>query len=182
MAEANFCKLRIHLKLCMGRSLCWNRRREFSLQILNHPPVLCFSNAPNSLSPALQDTTVGHGLIGKTMTLCQFLEEIQCCSIVSTFGKHGFWGLAFVIHSLPNIIPLAIHLDDKLVQVPLPLRRCTQLLDTLPPYLSSKYRAKPVLPIPDSYVTHVDAWLVQQIFDIPKARAGTVCTASPQGG
>ncbi len=44
----------------------------------------------------------------------------------------------------------------------------TRPLDTLPPYLSSKHRAKPVPPISDSFVAHIDASLVQQIFDIPK--------------
>ncbi len=73
-----------------------------------------------------------------------------------------------MINSPPEVVPLAIHLHENLVYMPLPFRERAQLLNTLPSDLSSKQRAKPVPPISDSFVAHVDASLVQQIFDIPK--------------
>ncbi len=116
---------------------------------------------------------VGNDLFGATMPLHQFIEEFQCCSFVSPFRDNGFQHLTFVINGPPKIMPLAIYLHKDLVHVPLPFGERARLLNTLPPYLSSKHRAKPVPPISDSFVAHVDASLVQQIFDIPKRERET---------
>ncbi len=78
-----------------------------------------------------------------------------------------------MIHSPPKVVPLAIHLHENLVRVPLPFGVCYQFLNTLSSDLSSKHGAKPVPPILDSFVTQVDASLVQQVFDIPKRERET---------
>ncbi len=70
-------------------------------------------------------------------------------------------------------MPLAIHLHKNLIHLPLPFGEYAQLLNTLTSDLSSKHRAKPIPPIPDSFVAHVDASLVQQVFDIPKRERET---------
>ncbi len=70
-------------------------------------------------------------------------------------------------------MPLTIHLHENLVDVPLSFGEGAQLLHTIPSDLSGKHRAEPVPPIPDSFVAHIDASLVQQIFDIPKRERET---------
>ncbi len=107
------------------------------------------------------------------MPLHQFLKEFQCCSLVSAFGDNGFQYLALVIDRPPKIVPLAIHLHENLVHVPLPFGECAQLLNTLPSDLSSKHRANPVATLADSLAAHVDASLVQQIVDVPKRERET---------
>ncbi len=111
---------------------------------------------------------VGNELFGATMPLHQFIEEFQCCSFVSPFRDNGFQHLTFVINGPPKIMPLAIYLHKDLVHMPLPFGVCSKLLNTLSSGLRSKHRTKPVPLIPDSFVAHVDASLVQQVFDIPK--------------
>ncbi len=108
-----------------------------------------------------------------TVPLHHFLEEFQRYSFVSAFGDNGFQHLTFVINSPPKIMPLAIHLHENLVHVPLPFGERAQLLHTLPSDLSSKHRTEPVPPISDSFVAHVDVSLVLQIFDIPKLERET---------
>ncbi len=102
------------------------------------------------------------------MSLHQFLEEFKCYSFVSAFGNNGFQHLALMILGPPKIMPLTIHLHKNLIHLPLPFGEYAQLLNTLSSDLSSKHWAKPVPPIPDSFVAHVDASLVQQVFDISK--------------
>ncbi len=107
------------------------------------------------------------------VSLHQFPEETLCSPLVSAFGDDGFQHLAFMINGPPKIIPLAIHLNKNLIHVPLSFGACSQWLNTLPSDLSSKHWAKPVPPIPDSFVAHVDASLMQQIFDVPKRERET---------
>ena len=73
-----------------------------------------------------------------------------------------------MINGPPEVVPLAIHLHKNLVHVPLSFRECAQLLNSHSSDLRGKHRTEPVPPISDGFVAHVDASLVQQIFDIPK--------------
>ncbi|SLN33258.1 hypothetical protein RUM8411_01419 [Ruegeria meonggei] len=79
-----------------------------------------------------------------------------------------FQHLAFVINSPPKIMPLAIHLQEYLIHVPLPFGERAQLLDTLPSDLSGKQRAEPVPPIADGFVADIDPAFMQQIFHVSK--------------
>ncbi len=103
-----------------------------------------------------------------TVALHQFPEEFQCRLLVSTFGNDCFQHFALMIDGPPEVLSLAIHLHENLIHLPLPFGEYAQLLNTLTSDLSSKHRAKPIPPIPDSFVAHVDPAFVQQIFDIPK--------------
>ncbi len=59
-------------------------------------------------------------LFGTAVPLHQFSEEFQCCGFVSAFRDDCFQHLSFVIDGAPKIMPLAIHLHENLVHVPLP--------------------------------------------------------------
>ncbi len=135
--------------------------------------MLFFERADFSERSLVGSEAICDDLFGATVPLHQFLEEFQCGSFVSAFGDNGFQHLTFGMNSTPKIIPLAIHLYENLVHVPLPFGEGAQLLNTLPPDFSSKHRAKPVPPISDSFVTHVDASFLQKVFHISKRKRKT---------
>ncbi len=150
--EANFCRLRMRLKRCIARPRRRKRRCEFSTRLLNHLPVCCFSVAPSSLRAARHDAKRSVTISSEQPWLFhQFLEEFQYRLLVSAFGHNGLQHLAFMANSPRKIMPLAIHLQENLIRVPLPFRECAQFLHPLPSDLSSKLRVKPVPPISDSF-------------------------------
>ncbi len=140
------------------------------LDAVVEPPscLLFFERAHFGKRSLMGSESIHHDLFYKAMVLHQFLEKFQCSLLISTFGDNSFQHFAFVIRSPTKIVPLAIHLHENIVQVPLPFRGRAQLLHTLSSKLSSKLRAKPVLPTADSFAAYVDASLVQQIFIMPK--------------
>ncbi len=121
----------------------------------------------------VESEAICEDLLGATVPLHQFLGEFPCCSFVSAFGNNGFQHLTFVIDGTPEVVAFAVLFHEYFVHAPLPFGEGAQVLNTLPTDLSSKHRAKPVPPIPDSFVTHVDASLVQQVFDTPKREQET---------
>ncbi len=151
---------------------------EWQVRVLNaivEPPTrpFFFGSAKLSESGPVRCEAIRDDGFRLTVSLRQCLEEFQRCSFVSAFGDNGFHHLTFLINSTPKIVPLAIHLHKNLIHVPLPFEVCSHLPNTLSSDFSSKYRAKPVPPISDSFVPHVDASLVQQVFDIPKRKRET---------
>ncbi len=148
------------------------------MRVLNaviEPParLLFFKRAHFSERSLVGSEAISDDRFGTTVPLHQFLSEFQCCSFVSAFADNGFQHLVLMIDGPPEVVSLAIHLHKNLVQVPLPFGERAQLLNTLSSNLSSKNRAKPVPPISDSFVAHVDASRMQQIFDIPKRERET---------
>ena len=82
------------------------------------------------------------------------------------FVTKGFQHFTLVIHGPPQVMRLAVDLYEYLVQMPLPVRESTHLLDTSTANLSGEHRAKSIPPIPHRFVADVDAALVQQVLDI----------------
>jgi hypothetical protein len=62
----------------------------------------------------------------------------------------------------------AIDLHEKFVQLPLPIRKGSQVFDPPFPDLGGRYRPKPVAPKPDGFMADVNAAFLQKILDIPK--------------
>jgi len=64
---------------------------------------------------------------------------------------------------------IAVDLHDNLVQMPAPAARPHSLN---PPFsdFCRKHRAEPVPPETEGFVTHVDAALMQQIFDVAQRK------------
>ncbi len=164
-----------HAPESLHRAFASSKRQVRILDAVVEPPArtLFFKRAHFSERSLVGSEAICDDLFGATVSLHQFLKEFQCCSFVSAFGDNGFQHLTFVIDSPPKIMPLAIHLHENLVNVPLPFGEGAQLLHTLSSDLRSKHRPEPVPPISDSFVAHVDASLVQQIFDIPKRERET---------
>ncbi len=157
------------------RTFAPSERKVRILDAVVDPPArpLFFKRAHFSERSLVGSKAIRDDLFAATVPLHQFPEEFQCSLLISAFSDNGFQHLAFMINGPPKIMPLAIHLHENLVHVPLPFGECSQLLNTLPSDLRSKHRPEPVPPIPDSFVAHVDASLVQQIFDIPKRERET---------
>lgn len=162
----------LHVPETLHRAFSSSERQVRVLDAVVEPPTrpLFFGRAKLSESgPVRCEATRGDGF-RLTMSLHQFLEEFQRCSFVSAFGNNGFQHLAFMIHSPPKVMPLAIHLHENFVYAPLPFAVCSQLLNTRSSNFSSKHWAKPVPPIPDSFVADIDPAFVKQVFDIPQRK------------
>ncbi len=159
----------------LHRAFASSERKVRVLDAVVEPParLLFFGSTKLSESGPTRCEAIRDDVFRFTVPLHQFLEEFQCRLLVSAFGNDGFQHFALMINGPPKIMPLTIYLHENLVNVPLPFGERAQLLNTTPPYLSSKHRAKPVPPIPDSFVAHVDPAFVQQIFDIPKRERET---------
>ncbi len=109
---------------------------EWQVRVLNpviEPPtrLLLFQRAHFCERCFVRRKTVGDDLFRSAMALHQFPEEFQSCSFVSALRNNRFQHLAFVIDSTPKIMPLAIHLHEYFVYVPLPFGERAQLLDSL---------------------------------------------------
>jgi hypothetical protein len=65
---------------------------------------------------------------------------------------------------------LAVDFHEHLVEVPSPWTDRAQALGTAIPDLGGEHRAEPLLPEPERLVAHIDATLVQQVFDVPKRK------------
>jgi hypothetical protein len=62
---------------------------------------------------------------------------------------------------------VAVDLHEDLVQVPAPLNRSPHPIHPFAPDLGGEHRTEPVPPEPGSFMTQVDAALVQKVLDIP---------------
>ncbi len=164
-----------HAPETLHRAFTPSERKVRVLDAVVEPPsrLLCFERAHFSERSSIRREAIGDYFFSFTAPPHRFPEEFQCCLLVSTFGNDCFQHFALMIDGPPKTKPLTIHLHENLVRVPLPFGVCSQLLSTLSSDLSSKHRAKPVPPISDSFVPHVDASLVQQVTDIPKRERET---------
>jgi len=113
---------------------------------------------------------IGHDDMWWPKALHCFSKEIQCRFAIPALGDITFKHLTFVIYSAPQVVRFAVDLHENLVQVPLPIRMRTNLLNPFPSDLGRKHRPKPVPPETDRLMTDIDAAFVQQIFDVPERK------------
>ena len=104
------------------------------------------------------------------VTFHRFPEEFQCRFAIPSLGDIAFKHLTLVIYGAPQVVGFTVDLYEHLVQMPLPIRMSTKLLNPFSSDLSGKHRTKTVPPEPHSFVADIDAALVQQIFDIPQRK------------
>jgi hypothetical protein len=57
-----------------------------------------------------------------------------------------------------------------MMPIVLPVRMGAHVTDAVPPDLSGKHRAKSVPPEPNGLLAHVDAKLMDQVFNVPKRK------------
>jgi len=72
---------------------------------------------------AIGSQTIRHELISGAVPLQCFLEEFQCCFLISRFGHEALENLAFMIDRPPKVVLLAVDLHKDFVQVPTPVAR-----------------------------------------------------------
>jgi hypothetical protein len=90
--------------------------------------------------------------------------------VVPALRDVGFQHLAFVINRPPQIVCLAIDLDEDLVQRPLPVRVSTNSANPVSSDLGGEHRAKSVPPEPDRFVADLDAALMQEVLHVSKRK------------
>jgi hypothetical protein len=74
-----------------------------------------------------------------------------------------------MVHGAPEVVPLTVDLHENLVKMPLPMAR-SQPLDPALADLVREHQAETMPPEPHSFMAHVDAALVEQVFDIPERK------------
>ena len=101
-------------------------------------------------------------LHGKCLMSGKFNQILACYQEVLPLFLDG---KAILIDGPPQIMLLAVDFHEDLVQVPPPAAR-SHPVDTAFPDLSCKHWAEPKPPVANGFVAHIDAALVQQIFDV----------------
>ena len=66
-----------------------------------------------------------------------------------------------------------IDLHENLVQMPLPVRVGSQILDAFPPNFLREHRSKSIPPEPDGFMANINAALMEKIFHIPQRQRET---------
>ncbi len=147
-----------------------SKRKMRVLNPVVEPPArrLFFGGAKLSKSGSIGGEAIGDDLFRLSMALHEFPEEFQRGPLVSSFCDHRLQDFSFVVHGPPEVVPLAVDLHEELVDVPFPFGVGAELLNPLPSDLRGEHRAEPVPPIAHRLMAHVDAALMEQVFDIPK--------------
>lgn len=78
----------------------------------------------------------------------------------------AFQQLTFVVDSSPKAVRLGIYFHEDLVQRPLPVGKCPQVLGAPFPHLGRKHLRETVPPEPDAIMSHLNAPFVQQILEV----------------
>jgi hypothetical protein len=109
---------------------------------------------------------VRHQRFGPTVPFHQFLEEFQRGLAVACIGHKPLQYFAFVIDSAPQVMCLALDLDENLVQLPSPVPTRPHPVHAFAPDFSRKPQAKLVPPEPHSLISEIAPPFVQHIFDV----------------
>jgi hypothetical protein len=102
------------------------------------------------------------------MPLQRLLEEAHRCFLVALLSNVTFEDLTFVIDSSPQVVRLAINLYEHLIDVPPPVSKSTHPADPLSLDVSCKHRTEPVPPMPNRFMSEVDAAFCKQILYDPQ--------------
>ena len=104
------------------------------------------------------------------VTFHRFPEEFQCRFAIPSLGDIAFKHLTLVIYGAPQVVGFTVDLYEHLVQMPLPIRMSTKVLNPFSSDLGGEHRAEPVPPKPHRFVADIDATFMQQILDIAKGK------------
>ena len=100
----------------------------------------------------------------------RFTKEFQCGLAIAALGDIAFQHLSLVIYGAPQVVGFTVDLYEHLVQMPLPIRMSTKVLNPFSSDLGGEHRAEPVPPEPHRFVADIDATFMQQILDIAKGK------------
>ena len=73
-----------------------------------------------------------------------------------------------MINGAPEIMPDAIDLHEDLIEMPLPLRVLAHVRRPLRSDLAGEDWSKAIAPEPHALMANINAWLVEQVFNIAK--------------
>ena len=71
-----------------------------------------------------------------------FSEEFQCRFAVTALGNIAFQHFSFLVNSPPEVVGFTVNLYEHLVQMPLPIRMSTKLLNPFSSDLRGEQRSK----------------------------------------
>jgi len=95
-----------------------------------------------------------------------FSEEFQCRFAIPALGDIAFKHLALVIHCPPKVVGFTVDFYEHFVQMPLPIRMSTKLLNPFSSDLRGEQRPKAIPPKSHSLMADFDPSLVQKVFHI----------------
>jgi hypothetical protein len=99
-----------------------------------------------------------------------FSEEFRCGLAIATLYNEAFESLPFMIDCAPKVVLLSIYFHEHFIQMPLPIRMRTKLLNPFSLNIRSEHRTKSIPPEPHRFVADIDATFMQKIFDIAKLK------------
>jgi len=73
-----------------------------------------------------------------------------------------------MIDRAPKVVLLPIYFHEHFIQMPLPIRMSTKLLNPFSPDFRGEHRTKTVPPEPHRFMADIDATFMQKILDIAK--------------
>jgi hypothetical protein len=111
---------------------------------------------------------VYHNDLGPAVPLDRFPQKFQRCPAIPPLADEGFQNLPFVIDGAPEIMRLAVYLQEHLVEVPLPMMELPHARDAASANFGREDRPEPVPPEAHAFVADLDAALVQHVLDVPQ--------------
>ncbi len=108
---------------------------------------------------------IGHkGVRSKALLLQQFAHQLERCFLVAPGLNNDVQHLALTVDGAPQIHPLPVDRDKRLIQVPTPIwpgSQASQFADIGQPKLQR--------PASDRFIGHVDAAFCQKVFHVSVA-------------
>jgi hypothetical protein len=95
-------------------------------------------------------------------------KEFQRGLTIPALGDIAFQHFSFMVNGSPQVVRLSVNSYEHFVQMPLPVRICTKLLNPFSSDLRGEQRAKSVPPEPHRFMADIDPAFVQQILHIPE--------------
>jgi len=109
---------------------------------------------------AVRPQKISHDDMWSTISFHCFPEEFQCRFAIPALGDIAFKHFALVINGPPEIVGFSVDFYEHLVQMPLPIRMSTKLLNPFLSDLCGKQRAEPVPPKPHRLMADLDPALM----------------------
>lgn len=119
-------------------------------------------------SSTVRAELVGYDNFWGPIALHRFSQEFQGRSLVPGLRDVSFEDLAFMVDRAPEVVRLASNLHEHFVQVPAPLRHLAHSLGSPFPDRSRKMGPEPLDPEPHTFMTNINATLMEQVLDVPQ--------------
>ena len=115
---------------------------------------------------AIRSKSIGGDEPGCSIPFHRFLEKRKRSLLIPGFGDVTLQHLAFVIDGAPEVVLHAVDLHENLIQMPSPLRTLPHRMRSFLPDLRCEHRSETVPPMTHTFMTNIDAALMEQIFNV----------------